>query len=105
MYGFTSGNGAAPSRSLVTTPPDRRPKYQVRTDDNISQGMEAAGALVVFFLGGWLLDRWLGTTPLFMIVLTLVAAVGITVKLWIQYDLKMRELEAERDLVRRGGPR
>lgn len=89
----------------MTTSPDRRPKYQLRTDDNISQGMEAAGALAVFFVVGWLLDRWLGTVPLFMIVLTLVAAVGITVKLWAQYELKMREHEAERELMRRGGQR
>jgi F0F1-type ATP synthase assembly protein I len=92
-------------RLPVTTPPDRRPKYQVRTDDDISQGMEAAGALAVFFLGGWLLDRWLGTVPVFMIVLTLVAAAGITVKLWVQYETKMRAHEAERELLRKGEAR
>lgn len=89
----------------MTTPPDRRPKYQLRTDDNISQGMEAAGALAVFFGIGWLLDRWLGTVPVFMIALTLVAAVGVMVKLWAQYETKMRALDAEREVLRRGGTR
>jgi MFS family permease len=43
-------------------------------DDNLGRGMETA-LLLAFFLGiGWLVDRWLGTRPLFMIGLVLFAA-------------------------------
>jgi len=41
----------------------------------------AAGALV-FLAGGWLLDRWLGTLPVFMTVGALVGAALATLSIW-----------------------
>ena len=65
-------------------------------DDNLGRGMETA-LLLAFFLGiGWLVDRWLGTRPLFMIGLVLFAAVGSFVKMKLDYDSRMERLEAER---------
>ena len=48
---------------------------------------------------GWLLDNWLGTIPLFMIVFTVLAAVGLFTKSKYRYEEKMERLDAER----RGG--
>jgi hypothetical protein len=61
--------------------------------------MDAAITLVLFFGIGFGLDRWLGTTPLLMIGLTLLAAVGLFLKFKYAYTAQMERLEAER----RGG--
>jgi len=58
--------------------------------------MDIALVTLVFLFLGWLLDRWLGTHPLFMIVLSLVGLIGQGVRMYYGYELKMRELEAER---------
>ena len=41
----------------------------------VALGLTFAGGIVMFVLGGWALDRWLGLTPLFTIAGTLVGAV------------------------------
>jgi F0F1-type ATP synthase assembly protein I len=38
-------------------------------------GLRFAGGIVLFVVGGLFLDRWLGTSPLFILVGTLVGAV------------------------------
>lgn len=40
----------------------------------VSLGMTFAAGVIVFALGGFLLDRWLGLTPLFTVLGTLVGA-------------------------------
>jgi len=71
------------------------PSTKARPDDNIGRGIEFVLVLVVFLGLGYLVDRWLGTKPIFMIVLFLFAVAGEMVKLWIGYDEKMRKHEAE----------
>jgi len=63
--------------------------------------MDMALTLAVFLVLGWLLDRWLGTTPLFMIVLTVVSAAGQFTRMKYTYDAQMERLEAERLAGRR----
>lgn len=58
--------------------------------------METALTLALFLGIGWLVDRLAGTTPIFMIVLTVLAAVGVFAKLWYGYNASMAHLEAER---------
>jgi len=65
-------------------------------DAGLGQGMEMALTLAVFFGLGWLIDGWLGTRPAFMIALTVFAVVGQSVRMWIEYDARMKRLEAER---------
>ncbi len=75
------------------------PKQQprVNTEDSVGLGIEAA-VIIALFLGlGYVLDRIFGTTPIFMIVMTLVGAVGLFAKLKYRYDDRMDELEAERN--------
>ena len=73
-----------------------RPTTSVRSDDALGRGMDVAIMLALFFGAGWLLDAWLGTRPLFMIVLPVLAAVGLFAKLKYAYDAEMDRLEAER---------
>jgi F0F1-type ATP synthase assembly protein I len=69
--------------------------------DTLTAAFEFALTLGLFLLLGWLLDRWLGTQPIFMIVLSVFAVVGLLVRMWLAYDREMRRHE-ERLL---GGPR
>lgn len=74
------------------------PKQQARvnTEDSVGLGIEAA-VIIALFLGlGYILDRIFGTMPIFMIVMTVVGAVGLFAKLKYRYDDRMDELEAER---------
>ena len=77
------------------------PKTRVTNDDALGYGMEVALTIVVFLALGWLLDLWLGTSPVFMIVFVVFAAVGSFVKIRYTYEARMREHEAERDQRRR----
>ena len=43
---------------------------------------------------GFLLDRWLGLTPILTIVLFLVATAGVIARMYYGYDAKMKEHEA-----------
>ena len=79
---------------VVTTSPRRR--YAPRTDDGLAMGMETAGTLVVFLGLGWLIDRWLGTQPVFMIAMVLLAVVGLGTKIYVNYTARMKDLEAQR---------
>jgi F0F1-type ATP synthase assembly protein I len=63
--------------------------------DALASGFEFAAVIAIFAGGGWLLDRWLGTTPVFTITLSIVALVGHFVRFWYAYETKMRRHEAE----------
>ena len=69
---------------------------RVDTQDSLGLGIEAAVITALFFGVGYGLDRLFDTTPLFMIVMTVVGAVGLFAKWKYRYDDRMNELEAER---------
>ena len=51
---------------------------------------------LVFALGGWAIDRSLGTSPLFALLLGLFAAIGLAVRMYYQYrDDMAREEEGK----------
>lgn len=76
---------------------DRAPKsLATGSSDSLGRGMDMALTMAVFLGLGWLLDRWLGTAPLFMIVLTVFAAIGQFLRLKYVYDAHMTRLEAQR---------
>jgi len=77
-----------------------KPRPTSSPNDSLGHGMDAALTIFLFFGIGLVLDRWLGTTPWLMIVMSLVAAVGYFLKFKYRYDLEMDKLEAER-LARR----
>lgn len=82
---------------------------RVATDDALGMAIEIAVILALFIGGGFALDQWIGTLPLFMIVGTVVGSVGLFTKHKYRYDEKMAAYEAERLGGQRrepiGGPR
>lgn len=58
--------------------------------------MDAAFTLALFLGLGFLLDRWLGTTPLFMIAMFLMVAVALFIGWKARYTARMEVLEERR---------
>lgn len=58
--------------------------------------MDIALIALLFVFLGWLVDRWLGTQPVFIIALSMFALIGQGVRMYYVYENKMRALEAER---------
>ena len=61
----------------------------------LSSGFVFAAVVAIFAGTGWLIDRWLGTRPIFTIVLTVLALIGHFARFWYAYDAKMRRHEDE----------
>jgi F0F1-type ATP synthase assembly protein I len=80
-----------------------RPEKQTRvnTEDSLGLGIEVAIVIALFFGAGFGLDRLFGTTPIFMIIFTIVGAVGLFAKFKYRYEDRMAEHEAERLMVAR----
>lgn len=57
----------------------------------MGRGIELALTLVVVGGIGWLVDRAVGTYPLFTVIFSLAGFAGISAKLWLGYDLEMRK--------------
>lgn len=73
-----------------------RPQLRVNPRDSLGQGLDAVITLVLFFGAGFFADRWLGTTPWMMIVLTVLGAVGVYYKIKGGYEAMMTRHETER---------
>jgi len=65
-------------------------------DHNMGRGMELALTVAGFLVVGVLLDHWLGTSPLFTIVMLVLAAVGSFTSMKYSYEASMERLETER---------
>lgn len=92
-----------PPMKLFVPPPraNRAPKSLASgRADSLGHGMDVALSVAIFIVLGWLLDRWLGTAPVFTIALIVVAAVGQFIRLKYTYDAEMERLEAERRAAR-----
>ena len=64
--------------------------------ESLGHGMDAAFLLALFLLAGFGLDRLFGTMPVFMIIMSVLGAVGIFAKFKYNYEAKMDEHEAQR---------
>lgn len=71
-------------------------KVKTATDDKLGIGIDVALVTLVFLGLGFLLDRWLNTKPVFMVVLVCLALIGEFVRFWYDYDSRMKVLEADR---------
>jgi F0F1-type ATP synthase assembly protein I len=76
-----------------------------QSDQTLGRGMDFALVVLVFLGIGYVLDRWLGTRPLFMIGLVVFAVVGQFIKMYFDYTATMQELEAQRTAGKRAAPR
>ncbi|GEM_PF-4848364 len=54
----------------------RKPALAALAGPQATAGWTFGFSLVVFSLGGWALDQWLDTSPLFLLVLGFLGAVG-----------------------------
>jgi F0F1-type ATP synthase assembly protein I len=75
-----------------------------QSTDTVGRGMDMAITLAAFLVLGWLLDRWLGTAPVFLIVLVVISSIGQFLRMKYSYDAEMERLEAERLAARRAAP-
>lgn len=79
----------------TTANPLDRDSYAQATHRGYSEatgrGLELALVLVVFGGIGWFIDRMVGTRPLFFLLFAVIGFAGVGVKLWLGYDLEMRE--------------
>ena len=86
-----------PGRTAAASPLERS-SYAVATNrgfgDAMGRGLELALTLVVMGGFGWLVDRLVGTYPLFLVIFSVLGFAGISAKLWLGYDLEMRKLDA-----------
>ena len=62
--------------------------------DAFARAFEFAVTPGIFGFLGYLLDRAIGTLPVFTIVLTLLCIVGMFLKTWYTYDTTMRAHDA-----------
>ena len=60
-------------------------------DDAFARGIELVATPLLFGLGGWYLDRWAGTRPLFTLILFVVAVVGMAARMYYAYAAVMEE--------------
>ena len=86
-------------RRAPDVPPSVPPAHR-SSDDTLGRGMDLALTVLAFLIVGALLDRWLGTAPVFTIVLILIAGVGTFIHMKYVYDAAMDQLEAERRAAR-----
>ena len=76
-----------------------RPKSDVTligSDDSMTKGIEIAGTVLVLFAIGFFVDRWLGTAPVFMVLLTIIAMIVQFIKMYYVYSAQMETKERQR---------
>jgi F0F1-type ATP synthase assembly protein I len=72
--------------------------------DALARGVELVATPLLFGLGGWYLDRWAGTRPLFTLLLFLVAIVGMAARMYYAYMADMQEHDRAGVWARRPAP-
>jgi F0F1-type ATP synthase assembly protein I len=79
--------------TAVSRPSNQR--YSARElNRGLSNGMEFAGVVLVFFFIGFGLDKWIGTAPWFSIGLTLFGVCGVFLRTYFAYTADMARHEA-----------
>lgn len=78
---------------------DRRDTWK-GFNDGLAQGIEMSVTPVLFSLLGLLLDRWLGTLPIFAIVFLVLAVTGTFAKAYFVYKHQMEQFETRRPWVK-----
>jgi hypothetical protein len=86
---------------ILSDPGDQRPmpppeRANHTADPTIASGIESGIVLLLFVAGGYALDRWLGTRPVFTLGLFFVGAVGLFFRFKSQYTIRMDAIAEER---------
>lgn len=82
-----------PSKSVLTN-----------NDESLGHGMDAVITLLLFLGLGFVLDSIAGTTPIFMIVLTVIGSIGLFARFYYQYEGRMAQHDADRKAKLAGRP-
>jgi F0F1-type ATP synthase assembly protein I len=61
----------------------------------LSRAFELAATPAIFAGIGWLVDREVGTSPLFLILFFLFAIAGVGYMTWFKYEEEMKQHEAD----------
>ena len=61
--------------------------------DALARAIELVATPLLFAVGGWYLDRWLGTRPLFTLTLFLLVVVGMAARMYYAYKAEMQRHE------------
>lgn len=69
--------------------------------DGLALAFELALTPLIFGLIGYGLDRWLGLLPVLTVVLVLLCIVGLSMRMWFEYDAQMKVHEAAGPWARR----
>lgn len=64
--------------------------------NGMSRSFELAVAPAIFALFGLMVDRWLGTVPVFTVVLAVLAMVGGFLRTYYEYQAAMEREDAQR---------
>ena len=81
------------SMKLLPRPPKN---VRVNAEDSLGHGMDAVIMMAIFLGVGYGLDRLFNTVPLFMIVMSVLGAVGLFARFYYRYEAKMDEHEERR---------
>lgn len=84
--------------------PKPRTDVRINTGSSPGLGLDVVFVIVLFLLAGFGLDRLFGTLPIFVIVMTVLACVGLFATYKYRYEARMEELDAERRAKLVGGP-
>lgn len=71
--------------------------------DGFSRSIELAVTPVIFGAMGFGIDHWLGTLPVFTILLALMALVGLLLRTWYGYVYRMEQLESAQPWAQKAG--
>jgi Putative F0F1-ATPase subunit Ca2+/Mg2+ transporter len=74
---------------------DHRRELSRGYGNTLNRSFEFVVVALLFLGAGWLVDRWLGTDPVFLIIFVLVGFTGQGARFWYRYDAEMRVHEAE----------
>jgi F0F1-type ATP synthase assembly protein I len=74
----------------------------VRVGEHLAHGLTIAAAAGLFAAGGYYLDRWLGTSPIFLLCGTLVGAAAGFLKMYWSLVVEPRQ-RARRESEGSGG--
>lgn len=69
---------------------------RVNPQDSLGHGLDAAILMIIFVGVGYGLDRLFGTLPWFMVILTVIGAVGVFATFKYRYEAKMNEHDDRR---------
>lgn len=85
---------------VTTLPRTSEPPPAAALNRGLSNGIEIAVVTVLFCFAGFGLDTWLGTRPLFTLVLSFVGIFGVFARAYYAYKSDMERHDAARHAPR-----